>query len=156
MSTHNATVHWSLSSESFAYKDYSRNHLWRFGPYEVPASAAPEYLGDAARVDPEQAFVAAIASCHMLTFLAIASRKRLRVESYRDDAVGYMTPNDHGRLAVTRVELRPQIRFADDCQVGSDQLGAMHDLAHHECFIASSVTTEIVVLDADSDSEALS
>ncbi len=110
------------------------------------ASAAPEYLGDPDHVDPEQAFVAAVASCHMLTFLAIASRKRLKVESYRDEAIGYMTRNDQGRLAVTRVELRPEITFSPADAVSVAQLSAMHDRAHIECFIANSVTSEIVVV----------
>ena len=148
MSTHKATIEWSLTGDSFAYDDYSRNHLWKFGAGEVAASSAPKYLGDVDRVDPEQAFVAAVASCHMLTFLAIASRKRLRIESYRDEAVGYMTTNERGRLAVTRVELKPRIVFSTDCSVSARQIRSMHELSHKECFIANSVTTEIVVLDA--------
>lgn len=147
MSTHTATVEWSLSGDSFAYDDYSRNHQWHFEHVLVPASAAPEYLGDAERVDPEQALVAAIASCHMLTLLAIASRKRLRVESYRDRAVGFMNKNQAGRLAVTRVELRPDIQFCESTPVSDSQLTLMHELAHKECFIANSVNTEIVVID---------
>lgn len=148
MSTHTATIEWSLTGDSFAYDDYSRNHRWTFDSSDVSASSAPEYLGDADRVDPEQAFVAAVASCHMLTFLAIASRKRLRVESYRDEAVGYMTTNERGRLAITRVELKPQIVFAADSTATDRQIQAMHELSHKECFIANSVTTDIVVLDA--------
>lgn len=148
MSTHTATVEWTLKGESFAYDDYSRNHDWRFGSTELAASSAPEYLGDPERVDPEQAFVAAVASCHMLTLLAIASRKRLRIEAYRDRAIGFMTKNEHGRLAVTRVELRPEIRFADPLTVTDNQLRSMHELAHKECFIANSVKTEIVVIDS--------
>ncbi len=147
MSTHKATVEWSLTGQSFAYDDYSRNHSWRMSDVTVPASSAPEYLGDSRQVDPEQAFVAAVSSCHMLTFLAIASRKRLQVESYRDEAIGYMTPNEQGRLAITRVELRPQIRFAESLVVSDKQLHAMHELSHKECFIANSVTSEIVVVD---------
>lgn len=146
MSTHRATVHWTLKDKSFAYDDYSRNHLWHIGHNEVRASAAPEYLGDADHVDPEQAFVAAVASCHMLTFLAIASRKRLRVESYRDEAIGYMSMNSRARLAVTRVELRPDIAFSPVDTVSAGQLKAMHELAHKECFIANSVTSDIVVV----------
>ncbi|MGB5720533.1 MAG: OsmC family protein [Woeseiaceae bacterium] len=146
MSTHRATVQWSQSGESFAYEYYSRNHIWRIGDNKIHASAAPEYLGDPDHIDPEQAFVAAVASCHMLTFLAIASRKRLKVESYRDEAIGYMTKNDRGRLAVTRVELRPSITFSPADAVSATQLSAMHDRSHEECFIANSVTSDIVVL----------
>lgn len=150
MSIHKANVHWTLDGESFAYKDYSRNHLWNFGDSKVHASAAPEYLGQSDRVDPEQALVAAIASCHMLTLLAIASRKGLTVESYDDDAVGFMSKNEQGRLAVTRVELRPRINFFAEHSVSPEALESMHELAHKECFIANSVTTQIVVIAPDS------
>lgn len=146
MSEHKVTVRWEFAGESFAYPDYSRDHQWLFDPLSVQASAAPEYLGTAGRADPEQALVAAIASCHMLTLLAIASRKRLHVEAYSDEAVGYMDKNAEGRLAITRVELRPDIIFASDSQVSPERLDRMHELAHQECFIANSVTTEIVVL----------
>ncbi|MFK8028697.1 MAG: OsmC family protein [Gammaproteobacteria bacterium] len=146
MSTHKATVKWTLDSDSFAYQDYSRNHKWDFHSVELLASAAPEYLGDAHCVDPEQAFVASVASCHMLTLLAIASRKRIRVESYSDEAVGYMNKNGQGRLAITLIELRPKIVFSGERRVSAEQLQQMHELAHKECFIANSVTTEIVVV----------
>src|SRR4029453_10925941 len=96
----------------FTYDTYSRDHTWRFdGGALVAGSAAPGYLGNPKNVDPEEAFVAAVASCHMLTFLAIAARKRLVVERYEDEAVGHMEKNDAGKLAITRVALRPAVRF---------------------------------------------
>ncbi len=146
MSTHKASVQWTFQGDSFAYKDYSRNHVWQMGDVNLSASAAPEYLGDESLVDPEQALVAAIASCHMLTLLAIASRKRLKIESYRDDAIGFMENNEQGRLAITRVELRPEIVFSSEHSVSPEALESMHELAHKECFIANSVTTDIVVI----------
>ncbi len=110
----------------------------------MPASAAVKYLGNAERVDPEEAFVASLSSCHMLTFLAIASKKRFVVQAYVDDAVGHMEKNADGKLAVTRVELHPKPVFTGD-QPTDAQLRAMHDLAHAECFIANSVKTQVIV-----------
>ena len=146
MSEHIAELEWRRETESFAYNDYNRGHLWRFDAgVEVPASAAPAFLGDEARVDPEEAFVAAIASCHMLTFLAIAARKRLTVDRYRDRAVGHMEKNENGKLAVTRVDLFPEITFAEGVSVDAEMLSKMHHMSHEECFIANSVKTEIIV-----------
>jgi organic hydroperoxide reductase OsmC/OhrA len=147
VSTHHATVVWRKTTESFAYDDYNREHEWRFGDHTVvKASAAPGYFGDGASVDPEEAFVAALSSCHMLTFLALCARKRLVVESYDDEAVGHLEKNARGMLAVTRVELHPRIRFADGIVVGAEQLQSLHERAHEHCFIANSVTTEVIVV----------
>ena len=111
----------------------------------MPASAAAEYFGSAQRVDPEQAFVASLSSCHMLTFLALAAKKRYTVDSYRDDAVGHLGKNEAGKMAVTRVVLRPEIEFSGDRKPSRDEIAHLHDRAHSHCFIANSVTTEIVV-----------
>ena len=144
MSEHRATIDWQRGEAEFRYETYPRDHVWRFeGGVEVPASAAPDFLGAAARVDPEEAFVAALSSCHMLTFLALAARKRLAVESYRDRAVGFLEKNTEGRLAITRVALHPEVRFAEtqpDAVVAK-----LHRQAHEHCFIANSVTTEVSV-----------
>ena len=104
---------------------------------------ASEYLGTAELPDPEQAYVASLSSCHMLTFLALASRKRLVVDGYRDDAVGFMEKNADGRLAITRVVLRPDVRFAEP--VAADAIAELHHRAHENCFIANSVTTAVSV-----------
>ncbi len=143
MSAHKAAIAWRRTSESFDYEEYSRNHEWRFDTVTVPASVAPGYRGDAGRVDPEEAFVASIAACHMLTFLAIASRKGFTVDSYRDEATGVLAKNDTGRLAVTRVTLRPRIEFGGAKLPDNAAIARMHGLAHDECFIANSVTTDI-------------
>jgi len=146
MSEHRATLRWKRSSETFTYEAYNRSHSWSFDAgIDVRASASPTYRGDADAVDPEEAFVAAVASCHMLTFLAIAARKRLVVDAYEDDAVGHMEKNEHGKLAVTRITLRPRIRFAEGAAPSAEQLATMHDQSHHECFIANSVKTAITV-----------
>ena len=146
MSQHKATILWARNGADFGYRNYSRDHVWRFeNGIETLASAAPAYLGDPQRVDPESAFVAALSSCHMLTFLALASNKGFVVDSYEDEATGRLEKNAAGKLAVTRVELRPDIRFGGDKQPTPADIDWLHDKAHKECFIANSVTTEIVV-----------
>ncbi len=146
MSEHTAHIEWKRTSNDFSYDAYSRDHTWAFeGGETVKASAATAYMGSENRVDPEEALVAALSSCHMLTFLAIAARKRLIVDSYTDHAVGIMEKNDAGKLAVTRAILRPDIRFSGDKIPTDEQIAKMHRLAHQECFIANSVTTEISI-----------
>lgn len=147
MSEHKATILWSRGGKDFGYKSYSRDHVWRFdNGVEVPASATPSYLGNPQRVDPEAAFVAALSSCHMLTFLALASNKGFVVDSYEDLAVGHLEKNADGKLAVTRVELHPRIAFSGVKQAAAADLEWLHDKAHKECFIANSVTTDIRVV----------
>lgn len=145
MSEHVADVSWTRGEHEFTYQTYSRDHEWRFdGGVTVPGSANPIYLGNPAGVDPEEAFVAALSSCHMLTFLSIAAKKRLVVDSYDDHAVGVLAKNADGRLAITQVTLRPEIGFAGAAP-DARTLDKMHQLAHQECFVANSVTTEVVV-----------
>ena len=145
MSEHRATVSWKRESADFSYESYNRDHSWHFeGGAKVAASAAPAFLGNAHRVDPEEALVASISSCHMLSFLAIAARRRLVVDRYLDHAVGTMEKNREGRLAVTRVVLRPEIEFGGD-RPSAEQIAKMHELSHRECFIANSVRSEISV-----------
>ena len=147
MSEHNATIKWERGGADFGYKNYSRDHVWRFdNGIEVPGSAAPAYLGNPARVDPEAAFVAALSSCHMLTFLALASNKGFVVDSYEDAAVGHLEKNANGKLAITRVELHPQIAYSGAKQPAAADLEWLHDKAHKECFIANSVTTDVKVV----------
>jgi organic hydroperoxide reductase OsmC/OhrA len=146
MSEHHASIIWQRESETFDHPSYNRSHLWRFeSGVKVPASSAPQFLGTADRVDPEEAFVAAISACHMLTFLAICSKKRILVNKYTDQAVGFMEKNARGKLAVTRVDLDPKIIF-DGEPPGAAAIRKIHHLSHQECFIANSVNTEIRVL----------
>lgn len=149
-SLHSATVRWRRSTATHDYDTYNRAHVWDFGPGgQVAASAAPPFLGLGDAVDPEQAFVAALSSCHMLTFLAIAARKGLSVSAYVDTAEGRLAPNDAGRLAVTEVTLRPEITFdvADPAALpDAATLARLHTMAHRGCFIASSVTTAVTVV----------
>ena len=145
MSKHYATVEWERGSVEFEYRSYSRDHIWKFeGGVRVRASSAPEYLGNRDLVDPEKAYVAALASCHMLTFLAIAARKRLVVDRYQDAAVGFLEKNVDGKLAVTRVVLRPKVSFGSRAP-SPEGLERIHEIAHQECFIANSVHTSVTV-----------
>lgn len=147
MSEHHGSVRWTRTSADFGYDTYNRAHDMRFkgGDIVLPASSAPAFKGDADRVDPEEAFVASLSSCHMLTFLAICARKRLTVESYEDDAVGTLEKGEDGKLWMAKVVLRPKVRFADGTQIDAPKLAQIHDHAHHECFIANSVKTNIAV-----------
>lgn len=146
MSEHIAEIVWKRQTESFAYDHYNRAHDWRFdGGVTVPASAAPGYKGEPERVDPEEAFVAALSSCHMLTFLAIAAKKRLTVDAYEDRAVGRMDKNANGKLAVTSVDLHPKVTFAEGVEIDAATLKKLHYDAHENCFIAQSVKTLVIV-----------
>ena len=149
MSEHKANVKWARNGTDFGYKNYSRDHVWRFdNGIEVLGSAARAYLGNPQRVDPEFAFVAALSSCHMLTFLALASNKGFVVDGYEDNAVGFLEKNANGKLAMTRVDLHPKIAFSGVTQPTQADLDWLHDKAHRECFIANSVTTQVRVLPA--------
>jgi len=145
MSEHRATVHWNRQGTQFTPKEYTRDHLWKFeGGSEVRASAAPQYLGNDALVDPEQAFVASLSSCHMLTFLSLAARDGFVVDDYEDEAVGLMERNAEKRIAITSVVLRPKITWGGE-PPDPERLDKLHENAHKYCFIANSVTTEISV-----------
>ena len=150
MPNHNATIRWSASpGEEFAKGQYSRAHRWTFdGGAVVPASASPHVVpapwSDATAVDPEEAFVASLASCHMLFFLDFARRSGVVVTSYEDEADGVMEKGDDGRTRITRVTLRPRIVF-DGGPPDVAALDALHHKAHEACFIANSVTSEIVI-----------
>lgn len=144
-----ATIAWRLQGDDFTKGRYSRAHEWRFdGGLTVPASAAPSIVppafGREDAVDPEEAFVASLSSCHMLFFLDLARRSGIVVEAYEDDAVGVMEEIEPRRMAVTRVTLRPRISYRDGTP-DQAQLDELHHKAHELCFIANSVKTEIVV-----------
>ncbi len=146
MSAHKATIKWARNGADFSYKTFDRDHVWTFeNGIEVQASAAPAYLGNPHCVDPESAFVAALSSCHMLTFLALASNKGFVVDSYEDYAVGTLEKNMNGKLAVTQVELRPRIAYSGGNGPTQADIDWLHDKAHRECFIANSVTTKVIV-----------
>jgi organic hydroperoxide reductase OsmC/OhrA len=150
MSDHKAHISWRFSGGEFLKGRYSREHSWTFdGGVTVPASPSPSNVpapySNAANVDPEEAYVAAIASCHMLSFLYVAYRERVEVASYEDDAVGTMTKNERGALWVSRVVLSPRVEYAKGSAPTRGQETQLHHRAHAECYIANSVRTEIIV-----------
>ena len=148
MVEYRAVVEWAGEGD-FAANRYSRAHVWRFdGGAEVPASASPQVvplpLSDPAGVDPEEALIASASACHMLWFLHLARDAGLDVAAYRDEARGTMGKDERGRMAVTRIALRPKIDFAGEAP-GAEALERLHHEAHEKCFIANSLRTEIVV-----------
>ena len=146
-----ATVSWKRdSSEPFTDNKYSRGHSWSFdGGVTVPASSSPLSVrlpfSRADAVDPEEALVAAISSCHMLTFLFIAAKEGFVVESYEDEAVGAMTKNDRGKLFISKATLRPRIVFSGAKQPSQAELDHLHHRAHEDCYIANSVLADITI-----------
>jgi organic hydroperoxide reductase OsmC/OhrA len=146
MSEHKINLTWKRGDAPFEYQKYSRDHTWKFdGGHEMQASAAPAYLGNPKNVDPEEAFVAALSSCHMLTFLAAACKKKFVLDEYTDEAVGQMEKNADGKLAITRVTLKPKLKFSGEKQPTEQELDEMHHFAHDQCFIANSVKTAVTV-----------
>ena len=148
MSEHKAEVVWSRDGAAFTDNRYSRGHHWRFdGGVEVAASSSPTVIpvpmSVAAAVDPEEAFVASLSSCHMLWLLSVAAKHGFIVESYRDKPVGVMGKDASGNLAMTCVTLRPDILFAGEQRPTKDQVIALHEEAQGRCFIANSVRTEV-------------
>jgi organic hydroperoxide reductase OsmC/OhrA len=147
-----ARISWSRNGARFTDNRYSRVHEWRFdGGVVVPASSSPLVvpvpLSSEAAVDPEEALLASASSCHMLWFLSIAARRGFVVEHYRDRPVGVLESDREGKLAFTRITLRPEIEFGDGSPPTPDELRSLHDAAHGECFIARSLKAEIVVED---------
>lgn len=150
MSEHKARVEWTFAGEDFRKGRYSREHRWTFdGGLTVPASSSPAVVplpySNPAHVDPEEAFVASLSSCHLLTFLHLAYRQGFEVTSYEDDAVGVMTKDEHGVPSISAVTLRPLIRYREGAQPDPEQESRLHAAAHHGCFIANSVKTAITV-----------
>ncbi len=144
-------VRWEKAAgETFSDNKYGREHRWIFdGGTVVPGSSSPHvvplpYSSEAA-VDPEEAFVASLSSCHMLWFLSIAAERSFVVESYEDNAEGVMGNNDEGRIAMTKVTLRPKAKFSGDIVPTAAEIDAMHHEAHEKCFIANSVKTIVVI-----------
>lgn len=150
MHRYTASIAWQRGDAAFTDNRYSRRHAWRFdGGAEVPGSSSPLSVplpySDPAAVDPEEALVAAISSCHMLWFLGLAAKKGLRVDRYEDDAEGVMEKNEEGKLAITRATLRPRVAFDPAAAPTAAELDALHHEAHERCYIANSVRTRISI-----------
>lgn len=150
MSEYVATIRWQRGEQEFIDDRYSRGHQWEFdGGVTVPASASPSIvplpMSVAENVDPEEAFVASLSSCHMLFFLSLAAKRGFVLDEYTDGAVGYLGKSDDGKMAMTRVVLKPDTRWSGEKIPSRQQIHKMHHRAHDLCFIANSVTSEVVL-----------
>lgn len=147
---HTALVAWQRDGAPFLDNRYSRGHQWTFdGGTTIPASASPHIvpppMSVEAAVDPEEAFVASLSSCHMLWFLSLAAQRGHVVDRYEDAAEGILGHDDEGHQAIVRVTLRPAVRFAGDAPPTPEQLDALHHAAHDRCFLARSVRCPVIV-----------
>ena len=149
MSEYKTNIEWSRKGAVFIDNRYSRGHTWLFdGGIEVPASSSPHVVSPpmsvTTAVDPEEAFVVSLSSCHMLWFLSLAAQQQWTVESYRDEAVGVAAKNPAGKLAMLQVILHPEVHFEGPQPPTSTQVVALHHKAHDECFLANSVKTDVI------------
>jgi len=162
MSEYTAKIKWvRRESERYTDNKYSRGHEWCFdGGAVVPASSSPHVVplpySIESNVDPEEAFVASISSCHMLFFLSIAAKNRFVIDEYIDDAVGRMEKNDEGKMVISRVTLRPSIKFSGDKLPTASDIERIHHQSHEQCFIANSVKCEVVTEIASDNATELS
>lgn len=148
MSTHTAHILWNRGEEPFVDNRFSRRHTISFdGGAVLAASSSPHItrvpFSDPSAVDPEETFVSSLSSCHMLWFLYIAASRKICVDSYSDRAEGTLAQNREGKLMMSVVTLRPDVRFSGDVLPSPTEVIALHDEAHHACFIAQSVSTEV-------------
>jgi organic hydroperoxide reductase OsmC/OhrA len=146
-----AQVIWIRDGAVFTDNRYSRGHVWRFdGGVEVPASSSPLSvklpLSREDAVDPEEALVAAVSSCHMLFFLGFAAKAGFVVDKYEDAALGVMTKNENGKLFVSKITLNPAITFSGSKRPSPEEIDALHHHSHEECYVANSVRAEVVVV----------
>jgi len=144
MSEHKITLEWKRNTPDFNIKTYDRAHTIYFsGGSSIAMTAAPAYLGDPKITNPEEAFAASLSSCHMLTFLAMAAMKGFTVDRYQDEAVALLGKNAAGKMAVTKVSMKPQVTFSGEKQPDRAALEDLHHKAHENCFIANSVSCEV-------------
>ena len=147
-----ASIFWKKKeTESFTDNKYSRGHTWVFdGGVELPASASPQVvplpMSDESAVDPEEAFVAAISSCHMLFFLSIAASSNYIIETYDDQAEGIMSKNEHGQMVMGDIILKPKIVFSGTTIPTAEQIAELHNSAHHKCYLANSIKSTIKII----------
>lgn len=150
MSTHTATIRWKNNGPDFLSRRYSREHTLYFdGGATMPGSPSPQIVpapwSNPAGIDPEEMFVASVSSCHMLWFLHVACDAGFLPEMYDDAAAGIMTKNERGMLWISQITLRPLIIWGGDKQPSATEVAHLHHLAHEQCFIASSIRTDVTV-----------
>lgn len=146
MSNYSIRLHWRRATPDFDYKTFDRSHTWHLaGDQIVRSSAAPEYSGNPEMSNPEEALLASLSSCHMLTFLAIAALKRLVVDSYEDEPVAELGKNDRGKIMISRLALRPKVAFGGERIPDADAVLELHRKAKENCFIGNSLLSQVVL-----------
>jgi organic hydroperoxide reductase OsmC/OhrA len=146
MSDYKATVNWKRETPDFNYDTFDRTHRINFaGGIQCQASSAPEFQGTANLVNPEELLASALASCHRLTFLAVASKSRINVKSYTDQAVATLDKNGEGKMCVTKITLHPKVVFDTAEPVSVEKINELHAKAHKHCFIANSIAAKVVI-----------
>lgn len=147
MSKFQVEIKWENTKSDFKFEEYSRDHSIKLGEgQKIKNSAAPEYYGSESATNPEELLAAALGSCHMLTFFAIASKSGYVIESYYDTAVALLGKNDSQKICVTEIQLSPTIVFSSEKRPNSEELQKMHEKAHRNCFIAQSINTKVTIL----------
>lgn len=147
MSEHHINLEWKRETKDFDYETYNRNHAVTFGGNQrLKTSSAPDFKGDANLTNPEELLAASVSTCHMLTFLAVASKSKITINSYKDHATAILEKNSEGKMAVTKIFLKPKIEFGENAPDAA-KLKSLHDKAHHNCMIANSVKCEVVVVE---------
>lgn len=145
--TYTIDLNWKRNTPDFSYDHFNRDHTLTFsGPQTLRNSSAPEYLGNTDTANPEELLASALCSCHMLTFLAVASKMGYTVDSYSDHAEAVLGKNEEGRLCVTEITLKPVIGFSGNKIPDAEQLKSLHEKAHRNCFIANSIKTKVNIL----------
>lgn len=146
MSEHPAALSWSRNDREFTYETYSRDHVLTFeNGQKSLASSAPGFVGNPEALNPETLLVGSLSSCHMLTFLAVCAKRGYVVDHYDDDASGLLEKNSDGKMAITRITLRPKVTFSGDKRPSAEELAKLHERAHANCFIGSSIRAEVRV-----------
>ncbi|PJZ71145.1 osmotically inducible protein OsmC [Leptospira perolatii] len=146
MSEHKIRINWQKGTEEFTYETYDRTHEISFeGGRKILASATSTYFGKAEYANPEELITAALCSCHLLTFLAVAARKKFTILQYSDAAVATLEKNPEGKLSIVKIDLYPRTKFSSDKVPDMEELRSLHELSHKNCFIGNSIKSQVVI-----------
>ena len=146
MSKLSINLKWDLSGKDFTPSFYSADHIIIINNnLSLPASSAPDYGGNQNNLNPEQGLAAAMSSCHMMTFLALAAKMKWPILNYSDRAIAFLGKNSKGKMSVTKIELNPKIIFKDNFEVSHDEMSKMQDRSHRYCFIANTISEEVEI-----------
>jgi organic hydroperoxide reductase OsmC/OhrA len=147
MTEHKITTSWKTGPEAFTYETYDRTHSIQFeGGQKIFGSSTKATFGLEEHTNPEELLASAVSSCHMLTFLAVASKKKKIVLNYEDSASAILEKGESGKMMVTKIFLKPVIQFSPETPVDAEELEKMHESAHRNCFIGLSVKSEVIIL----------